>query len=178
MSLFFDVNYQSFNLTISDFEHPRFEMIQRYLSPVVLGLTTIAVITFIYVAFTQSPKAMKGYSYILIYQTGVLYTFDVSFFVFQPVFIFPYNGFYANSFSDYGETGTMYLTLLFTSGVLVLYHIIHVQEFYRLAALYPPNTMIFKFTQLKVLVSVFLPLLIFLLCAFICKLFCFGWKSY
>ena len=169
MSLFFEIDYQSFNFTISDFEHPQLELIERYLSPVVLGLTTIVVMTFIYAAFTQSPKPMKGYSYLLIYHTGVLYTFDVVSFVFQPVFIAPYLGFYTNSFFDYGESETMFIALFFAANILVLYHIFHVQEFYRLAALYPPNSWMLKFTQLKVLIAVFLPVLIVVLCALICK---------
>ena len=171
MSLFFEVNYQSFNFTISDFEHPQLEAVKKYLSPVVLGLTTIVAITFVYVAFTQSPKPMKAYSYLLIYHVGVLYNFDVLLFVFQPIFIFPYLGFYTNSFLDYGETGTMYLALLFAANIVLLYHIVHVQEFYRLAALYPPNSFIFKFTKSRLLILVFLPILIFLLCALMCKLF-------
>ena len=138
-----------------------------------LGLTTIAVVTFIYAALTQSPKAMKNYSYLLIYQTCALYTFDVSYYIFQPVFIFPYIGLYTNSFFDYGETETVFMALFIAANVMVLYHIIHVQEFYRLASLYPPNSWIFKFTQLKVLIFVFSPILIVVLSTLICKWFCF-----
>ena len=146
------------------------EIIEKYISPVVFGLTTIAFATFVYVALTQSPKAMKSYSFLLVCQVGISYSYDVLFVLFQPVVLFPYTGFYANGYLDFGQTGTLILVFLFASNVLVLYCILSMQHVYRLAALYTPNKWIYQFAKIKLLFSLCTPLLAMILVGMISRI--------
>lgn len=171
MSFFVDINYKTLNLTIANFEHPGLEIIEKYFAPVQFCLTTIAFIVMIYVALTQSPKKMKSYSFLLIYQICTTYTFDVLTLVIQPVLLLPYSGAYVNGFWQYGENGNCIIYLLFTLNIVVIIHSLFIQFIFRLSSLYDTTNWIFKFTKLKFLLLFMLPMLLFLL-TFACgKLF-------
>lgn len=171
MSFFSKVDFKTLNLSISDFEHPTLQIIERCFAPIGFCLTTIAFVIFIYVAATQSPKPMKSYSLLLMYQICTTYVFDVLTIAIQPVILLPYIAAYTNGFWHYGERGNAIVFLLFILNIVILYHSFALQLIFRLASLYTPNSWIYKFMKLKFLCLFLLPFLIILV-ALVCRKSC------
>ena len=160
MSFFGDERYQkTLNLTLSSFEHPTLNVIERYLAPLVIVFTTIAYVTFIYVVATQTPKSMKSYSRLLVYQVSATFAFDATLFLFQPVFIFPYTGVYSNAPWELGDTGNSILFLCLILNTIINYHSLLIQLVFRLASLYTSKTCFTKLSDLKTLLFSTLPVL-------------------
>ena len=163
MSFFSNINFSSLNFTIDDFEHPNLQLIERYFVPIEFGFTTIAFALFVWVAVTQTPKPMKRYSVLLIYQVCTTYVFDMLIVICQPVLLLPYPAAYINGFWQFGERGNCIAFLLFCLNVTTLVHGFLAQILFRLASLYDSNQRFYKYTSLRHLFTVMFPILLLFL---------------